>query len=118
MAASGLATARTAGGGWEDAIHELLPLPLIERPLNGKDWIQADCSAVHESISRAAADGDFRLAAALQDLLFVAEPKPPLSVAECAPTDPDAAAAFFIENGFVCVEQLLGTVVTPAKVGE
>jgi hypothetical protein len=106
MAASGLATARTAGGGWEDAIHELLPLPLIERPLNGKDWIQADCSAVHESISRAAADGDFRLAAALQDLLFVAEPKPPLSVAECAPTDPDAAAAFFIENGFVCVEQL------------
>lgn len=92
--------------GWADVIHDLLPLPLLERPLDGQNWIQADCSSVHAAISSAVASGDFRLAAALKDLLFVAEPKQPLTVTDCAPAGVDDAVQFFLENGFVCVQQL------------
>ena len=50
---------------------------------------------------RGAADaGDFRRAALLQDLLNVAQPKPPLSVEECSPADPDDALDFFLREGF------------------
>ncbi len=81
-------------------------------PLNvtGSDSVSgcfaSDIQPVERAIVSAASEGDFRAAAALQDLLFVVKPKPLLSVEDCAPTDPDEAAAFFVENGFVCIQQL------------
>lgn len=104
--AAGSASNSISDNSWEDVIHELLPLPLVERPLDGQRWIQPDCSAIHAAVSDAVASGDFRLAAALQDLLFVAEPKQPLTVSDCAPECAEDAVQFFLENGFVCVRQL------------
>ena len=37
--------------------------------------------------------------AQLKDIAFVAEPQDPLTPADCAPPDPDDAAAFFVQNG-------------------
>ena len=65
-----------------------------------------DVDPVERAIASAASNGNFRAAAALQELLFVVKPKPLLSAADCAPSDTDEAAAFFIENGFVCIRQL------------
>lgn len=101
------------GGGAAEALGQLLPIPLRRRPTDlspaapARDaWMQPDCSAVREAAADAAAAGDFRLAALLQDLAFTADPKPPLSVDDCAPSDATAAAAFFRANGFVAVKQL------------
>ena len=77
------------------SVAELLPLQL-----GGEN------EDVEASLAAAVAARDFRQAALLQDLLFVVSPKPALSVADCAPTDADAAANFFLQNGFVCVREL------------
>ena len=57
----------------------------------------------------AAADAqvqDYRAATRLQDLLHVVEPKPQLTVDECAPATPEEACDFFLREGFVCVRDL------------
>jgi hypothetical protein len=63
---------------------------------------------VRQAMRAAAAAGDFRLATALQDVLFVAEPAAPLTVEACTPESPEACMDFFVENGFVCVRDLFG----------
>lgn len=91
----------------EDVVQSLLPLPLLDSSLaQDSGWMQPDTASVHEAMAAAAAAGDFRLAALLKDLAFTADPKPPLSIADCAPDGPAAAAEFFIRNGFVVVPQL------------
>ena len=61
---------------------------------------------VHEAITEAAEAKDFRTAAALQDLLHVVEPKPPLSVDDCCPDSPEKCLDFFLREGFVCIRDL------------
>jgi hypothetical protein len=78
---------------------------LVPLRLNGKGF-QPDVSALERAIEEAARGRDFRRAAALQDLLFVASPKPALTVDDCAPAGAEAAASFFVQNGFVCVREL------------
>ena len=63
---------------------------------------------LRQAMHAAAAAGDFRLATALQDVLFVAEPTAPLTVEACAPESPEECWDFFVENGFVCVRDLFG----------
>jgi hypothetical protein len=61
---------------------------------------------VQEAITEAAEAQDFRKAAALQDLLHVVEPKPPLSVDDCCPDSPEKCLDFFLREGFVCIRDL------------
>ena len=79
----------------------LLPLSIEGETEHG--CFSPALGVVRSAIADATQSRQYRMAAALSDLLYVVEPKPPLSVDECAPSDPDAAAAFFVENGFVCV---------------
>jgi hypothetical protein len=91
-----------------DVLASLLPLPLLgHRALDPESgWLRPDLGGVRSATNAAAGSGDFRLAALLSDLAFVAEPRRPLSVADCAPPGPAEAAGFFRENGFVVVEQV------------
>eukprot|EP01052_Picozoa_sp_SAG31_P013903 SAG31_NODE_848_length_11534_cov_8.897463_13_plen_196_part_00 len=99
------ATAAASGGG--GPLAAVLPLQLQPRcGIDENGWFCADLAATHAALSVAVSAGNYRAAAALQDLVFVAEPKPALSVRDCAPQSPDAAADFFLENGFVVIEQL------------
>ena len=83
----------------------VLPLSVYGRD-NSSGCFASNVEPIEKAISSAAGKGNFRAAAALQDLLFVVKPKPLLSVQDCAPADPDQAAAFFVRNGFVCIRQL------------
>ena len=65
-----------------------------------------DLAALESAIGDAAASADFRQAAALQDLHFVAAPKPTLGVGDCAPESASDAADFFLQNGFVAIREL------------
>jgi len=90
----------TCASDAQAALEQLLPVPLPEgHALSASGWMQPDTSALHSAIGAAAADGEFRLAAQLKDIAFVAEPQEPLTPADCAPPDPDDAAAFFVQNG-------------------
>ena len=51
--------------------------------------------ALRAAIGAAAADGEFRLAAPLKDIAFVAEPQEPLTPAACAPPAPEIAPGCF-----------------------
>ena len=62
-----------------------------------------EIARVHQAIATAVASRNFREAALLQELLHVTEPKPLLSVGDCAPASPVAARDFFFREGFVCV---------------
>jgi hypothetical protein len=103
----------------QDVIQQLLPLPIRRRPTADvspeagveSDWLAPDCTALRAAIAEASREGNFRLAALLQDLAFVVEPKRPLRVGDCAPADPTTAAEFFRTNGFVAVPQLFGPAV-------
>jgi hypothetical protein len=54
------------------------------------------------------AAGDYHRAAYVNDLLEVVRPgKPALSLRETAPAGVQAKADFFLQNGFVCVENTL-----------
>jgi hypothetical protein len=59
----------------------------------------AAISSLRERRDRAAAAGDFRGALLLSDLLYVVEPRPPMTVAECAPETVVGKTAFFMKNG-------------------
>ena len=61
---------------------------------------------VRNALAAAVGAQDFRLASSLQDLLHVAEPKPPLTLDACCPESPDECLAFFLREGFVCVRNL------------
>jgi hypothetical protein len=99
------------GSAFDVVQQQLLPIPLLQRPIDlspgaaasGGAWMQPDCAAVREAMASAVASADFRLAALLQDLAFTADPKPQLSADDCAPGDPQASADFFTTNGFVSV---------------
>ena len=94
-------TSSTCASDAQAALEQLLPVPLPEgHALSAASgWMQPDTMALHSAIGAAAADGEFRLAAQLKDIAFVAEPQDPLTPADCAPPDPDDAAAFFVQNG-------------------
>ena len=95
-----LASSARAASDAQAALEQLLPVPLPEgQALSASGWMQPDTSTLHSAIGAAAADGEFRLAAQLKDIAFVAEPQAPLTPADCAPPDPDDAAAFFVQNG-------------------
>jgi hypothetical protein len=51
--------------------------------------------------------GDLHRAAYIEDVLGVLRPRPPLTLQEAAPASVAAKAKFFLENGFVCVENVL-----------
>ena len=87
-----------------DAFASVLPLRL--NGLTSEGVFDPDISSLSAAVRAAADAGDYRRAAALQDVLAVAQPRPLLSVDDCAPPEPDDAAAFFVENGFVVVKQL------------
>ena len=65
-----------------------------------------DLAALESAIGDAAASAHFRQAAALQDLHFVAAPKPTLGVGDCAPESASDAADFSLQNGFVAIREL------------
>ena len=81
---------------------QLLPLRV------GPDFHPAptELQRIRDCIQDAADAGNFRLAASLQDLLFVAEPKPPLTLEACSPESPDECLEFFLREGFVCIRNL------------
>jgi hypothetical protein len=88
----------------ESPILALLPLRVDGTDSHG--CFSPCVSGLKVALGEATTAGNFRAAAALSDLLAVVEPKPLLSVDECAPSDPDDAARFFLENGFVCIREL------------
>ena len=88
----------------ESPVLALLPLRIDGSDPHG--CFSPCLGEVKAALVGATTAGNFRAAAALSDLLAVVEPKPLLSVHECAPRDPDDAARFFLENGFVCIREL------------
>ena len=79
------------------------PRPLLD-PATGRllnlEWLEGLRDA-------AVAANEFHRAAAIHDILMVLRPKPPLSLCDTAPAGIDAKAQFFLDNGFVCVENVL-----------
>jgi hypothetical protein len=55
----------------------------------------------------AAAVGDYQAAMLLEDLLFSVEPRPALTLEDCAPPTLEAKREFFLRNGFVVVPAAL-----------
>ena len=80
---------------------ELRPLldPATGRLLN-TEWLKGLRDA-------AVAAHEFHRAATIHDILEVLRPKPHLSLGDTAPAGADAKAQFFLDNGFVCVENVL-----------
>ena len=68
--------------------------------------LPAELARLRAAIDAAAANREFRQGAALQDLLHIVEPKPPLSVDECCPETPEQCLEFFLREGFVCVKEI------------
>jgi hypothetical protein len=91
---------------WSDTTAaDVVPLACRRATVDGQQLqpLPQELARVREAIRAAVASRDFREAALLQDLLHTAEPKPLLSVGDCAPACPVAARDFFLREGFVCV---------------
>eukprot|EP01043_Picozoa_sp_COSAG02_P051109 COSAG02_NODE_5339_length_4421_cov_1.716104_5_plen_293_part_00 len=56
---------------------------------------------------QAVAVGDYQAALLLEDLLFSVEPRPALTLEDCAPSTLEAKREFFLRNGFVVVPAAL-----------
>ena len=74
-----------------------VPVDAAGRPL------PAVLASLRQAMQAAAVGGDYQLAMGLSDLLFVIEPRPEMTVAECNPPSLEGKADFFVKHGFVVV---------------
>ena len=81
-------------------------LPALRQHDDGR-LLDEDLELLRQQELAAAAAQDYRRAAHLHDIHEALRPQRRLTLAECAPTDVDAQHAFFLENGFLLIHNIL-----------
>ena len=88
----------------EQIRDECLPLAVHERT---GAILPLEVEKLRQRQRHAAEQGDYQAAMLLQDLLFSVEPRPQLTLEECAPPTLEGKRDFFLRHGFVVVPAVL-----------
>ena len=89
----------------ERAEEQALQHPLLQDESGAV--LPSELAELQERELAAAGRGEYRLAAQLRDMRLVLSPKPPLSLADASPSSLQEQHDFFLENGFLCVKDVL-----------